>query len=84
MPAGTSNAAVKWGLPIVAIAIIVLLAIWLLKPQAETTEPRAQSTPSTEWTTAPEGPAVEVNLPETPMRNAPVEPTPTPSPMSDR
>ena len=28
--------------------------------------------PSSEWTTAPEG-GVEVNLPETPMRNVPIE-----------
>ena len=53
---------------------IVLGGIWLWVQSEQSAEPAPSSAsqPSSEWTTAPEG-GVKVNLPETPMTNAPVD-----------
>ena len=53
---------------------IVLGGLWLWIQSEQRVEPAPSSTskPSSEWTTTPEG-GVKVDLPETPMRNVPVE-----------
>jgi len=58
---------------VIAAALAALLAIVLLfyAPLRGPTPDEAPASPSTEWTTAPEGPAVQVDLPDTPMRNVP-------------
>lgn len=53
-----------FGLVLLAIAV----SFWFARPLGEpTTKPRAQST---EWAPEPEGEAVPVNLPTTPLKNS--------------
>lgn len=61
---------------IVLILLAIGASLWFAKPldvsrKAETSKPAAQST---EWALEPEGTAVPVTLPDTPLRNVPVEP----------
>jgi hypothetical protein len=65
----------RWLWPIAIALLTALLVILLFRPSAEApvTEPAPTQTPSTEWTTAPEGSAVDVRLPKTPMRNVPAD-----------
>ena len=58
---------------VIAAALAVLLAFVLLfyAPLRGPTPDEAPAQPSTEWTTAPEEPAVQVDLPDTPVRNVP-------------
>ncbi len=74
-PARETRPVGKW----LGIAILVLLVIggafWFARPAGEPAkvapaEPVAQST---EWTEEPEGPAVPVTLPTTPLMNVPIE-----------
>jgi hypothetical protein len=66
----------KWIWTIVLILLAIVATFWFARPlgepeQVETVEPVAQST---EWVPVPEGSAVPVTLPETPLRNVPAEP----------
>ena len=79
------SSASKWLWPLVVALLTALLVIWFFSPLGDVpvSEPAPERTPSSEWTTAPEGPAVEVKLPVTPVRRAPAEtssPSPTASP----
>ena len=58
---------------VIVVASVAILLIFRTYFYDEEAVPD-MSPPSTEWTTAPEG-GVEVNLPETPMRNVPIEGT---------
>ncbi len=60
---------------LVILAIILLLLLFYFAPFAETSpgEEQAPATPSTEWTTAPEEPGVEVDLPDSPITSVPAE-----------
>lgn len=58
----------------VLIALFVVTIVWFSNPLgtievSHRPEPVADPT---EWTVAPSGPAVEVSLPETPLKNKPV------------
>jgi hypothetical protein len=68
----------KW-LWMLALAVIVAAgAIWLYSMQERpSTRDRYADPPSAEWTTRPEG-GVEVDLPDTPMTNVPLEDSETP------
>ncbi len=62
------------------LALLVLIALFYFAP-FRTIEPGPAPSPqSSEWTTAPEGAAVKVELPKTPVTSVPLEPTPTSSP----
>ena len=64
----------NWFWPIVIALLGALAVIWLFAPIADSsTESAVKQTPSPEWTTAPEGPAVPVDLPDAPMRQVPAE-----------
>lgn len=57
------------------IALFVVTIVWFANPLGtiegdRTPEPVADPT---EWTVAPSAPAVEVRLPETPVKNKPVD-----------
>jgi|GEM_PF-3015506 len=55
------------------IVVATLAVLMILRVYFADREPNPEvSPPSTEWTTAPES-GVDVNLPETPMINVPVE-----------
>lgn len=56
------------------VLLVAALALTQLRPTEDASAP-AVAPPSTEWTTAPEG-GVEADLPDTPMRNVPAEPSP--------
>lgn len=58
-----------------ASVIVIIVFLAYVGMQQDDDEP---TVPSTEWTAAPEG-GVEVDLPETPMRNVPVEPESDPA-----
>lgn len=61
----------SWLWPIVIAALMALLVVWLFTPSAvaPVSEPAGANGPGDEWTTAPEGPAAPVALPDAPMRN---------------
>jgi len=60
---------IKVGVLVVAtVAVLMILRVYFADREPE---PEV-SPPSSEWTTAPER-GVDVNLPETPMHNVPVE-----------
>lgn len=62
-----------WLVIVTALVLLVAIVLLFYAPLRGPVPDEAPATPSTEWTTAPEGPAVPVDLPETPMRNAPRE-----------
>jgi hypothetical protein len=58
----------------VLIALFAVTIAWFVNPLATIEgdrKPEPVANP-TEWTVAPSGPAVEVRLPETPLKNRPV------------
>jgi hypothetical protein len=70
-PTSSTKSSSKWFWILTLFALLVLVVVWFADPlgkveDAPTQPPAAQST---EWAPAPEGPAVEVKLPETPVRN---------------
>ena len=71
----TANNAVRyWLWPIVIALLGALLVIWLFAPSDDPSqESRTNRAPNSEWTTAPEGPAVQVDLPEAPIRRVPAQ-----------
>jgi len=70
-----ASTAGNWLWPIVIVLLGVLLIIWLFVPIGySATEANPKQTPSSEWTTAPEEPAVPVDLPDAPIRRVPAEP----------
>jgi len=78
-----SSSPSKWFWPIVIVLLCALVVIWAFTPVTESPEPIPEQTPDPNWTTAPEGPAVPVQLPDTPVRVVPADkasPSPTPRP----
>lgn len=61
----------RWLWPIVIALVAALAIFWAYSPLAHgpSGEPAPERTTSAEGTPAPEGPAVEVTLSDTPMRN---------------
>jgi len=57
--------------------MLVVVIVWFMNPLGQTADAPApeEAGQSTEWAPAPEGPAVDVTLPQTPMTNTPVQPT---------
>ena len=57
--------------PIVIASFVALFLVWMFSPTVDGPAPRqaAENTLSSEWTTAPEGPAVSVALPQTQIEN---------------
>jgi hypothetical protein len=81
-----SSTASRWLWPIVIALLVAALVIWFFIRVADVSPPAPQPerTPSSEWTTAPKGSAVKVDLPDTPMTIVPDEDTsPTPSESSE-
>lgn len=75
-PVGTDKPAHKWIWTIVLILLAIGATFWFAKPLGEsekgaTTKPVAQST---EWAPVPEGSAVPLTLPQTPLKSVPAEP----------
>jgi hypothetical protein len=74
-PMRETKTARKWLWPVIATLFVIGALFWFAKPLGESqkvgiTKPAVQST---EWAEEPEGPAVPVTLPTTPMMNAPIE-----------
>ncbi|HEX9806659.1 MAG TPA: hypothetical protein VGA34_07175 [Alteraurantiacibacter sp.] len=62
---------------LVIIAIIVFVSLFLFAPFGDVVpkEKQAEKLPTSEWTTAPEGPKVQVDLPDHgPVTNTPADP----------
>jgi hypothetical protein len=74
-PVRETKSAGKW-LWLVALVVVVIGSLfWFAQPLGESegdeaAKPVAQST---EWAEEPEGPAVPVTLPTTPLKNVPIE-----------
>lgn len=64
----------KWIWLLVLAAVVAVAAFWMLgRPSGDATgESATQTVPSGDFTTRPEG-GVDVDLPDTPMTNAPRE-----------
>ena len=58
---------------LVVLAILLFVSLFYFAPFAENPPEEPAPPPSTEWTTRPEEPGVEVDLPDTPMTNVPAE-----------
>ena len=58
----------------VLVALFVVTIVWFANPLGTIEGSRRPETVAdrTEWTVAPSGPAVEVTLPETPLKSKPV------------
>lgn len=74
-PVRKTKTAGKWLWPVVMTLFVIAALFWFAKPLGEpekigSAKPVAQST---EWAEEPEGPAVPVTLPTTPLKNVPVE-----------
>jgi hypothetical protein len=77
-PQSRSNA--KWFWIITLLALFIVSIAWFVDPLGDvegTPKPEPVANP-TEWTEEPTAPGVEVNLPQTPMKNSPVEASPNP------
>jgi hypothetical protein len=72
---GRSKNTKKWAWILVLVLLAIGAAVWFARPlrDAAKEEPSRPAAQSTEWTPEPEGSAVPVNLPKTPMTNAPVD-----------
>jgi hypothetical protein len=73
-PVRKTRTASKWLWPVVVALFVIGALYWFAKPLGEpekvlTAKPVAQST---EWAEDPEGPAVPVTLPTTPLKNVPI------------
>lgn len=77
-PSSRSSSKWFWILTLLALlALFILAVVWFAKPlgKVEQTPPPETAAQSTEWAPAPNGPAVDVKLPETPMKNPVVNQT---------
>lgn len=76
----SSRSPSRWFWILTLIAMLVVVIVWFMNPLGEVERaPTVKETgQSTEWAPAPEGPAVDVTLPQTPMTNVPVRPTQAP------
>jgi hypothetical protein len=74
-PLGGSKTAKKWVRTLGLVLLAIGAAVWFARPLGEPTmvEPSRPAPQSTEWAPEPEGSAVPVTLPKTPMTNVPVE-----------
>jgi hypothetical protein len=71
----------KWFWIIILLALLFVVLVWFADPLDKvegTPQPEPTANP-TEWTLEPTEPAVEVNLPQTPMKNSPTEGAAKPS-----
>lgn len=70
-PTSSPKASSKLFWILTLLALLILTIVWFANPlgKVEQAPPPQAAAQSTEWAPAPEGPAVEVNLPETPMKN---------------
>ena len=67
----------QWYWMATLLAVLILVLIWFADPFAVSEVrpgPRPTANP-TDWTVEPTGPAAQVNLPTTPMRNSAAVPT---------
>jgi hypothetical protein len=58
----------------VVLVVVVIVAIFLVAKPLGYRQPAPPEPQSTEWANEPEGPAVPVTLPKTPMTNVPEKP----------
>jgi len=67
----------KWLWIVILLALLTLVIAWFANPLGKIAgSPKAEPSASpTEWTTAPPTPGVEVNLPQTPMKNSAPQPS---------
>ena len=79
-PEGKSSGKSLW--IVILILLLVLVIGWFSNPlgKVEEAPPAQPAAPSTDWAEEPETPGVDVNLPETPMTNAPPAPASEPAP----
>ncbi len=71
----------KWFWIITLLALFILVIAWFANPLGDvvvTSNPE-RAADSAESTTAPATPGVEVNLPQTPMKNTPASPSASPT-----
>jgi len=62
----------KWFWIVILVALLILSIAWFASPLGKiegSPKPEPTANP-TEWTPAPTTPAVEVNLPQTPLKNS--------------
>lgn len=66
-----SKSGAKWFWIVILLALLTLSIAWFASPLGKIVgSPKAEPTANpTEWTPAPTTPAVEVNLPQTPLKN---------------
>ena len=71
-PTPSSRSSSKWFWILTLLVLFILTIVWFANPlgKVEQTPPPETAAQSTEWAPAPAGPAVDVKLPETPMKNA--------------
>ena len=76
-PTPSSRSSSKWFWILALLALFILTIVWFANPlgKVEQAPPPETAAQSTEWAPAPDGPAVDVRLPETPMKNVVVDQT---------
>lgn len=79
-PPSSPKASSKWFWILILLALFIVVVVWFANPLGKVEQPPPAQTvkQSTEWAPEPEGPAVEVNLPETPLKNTVVDRTESP------
>ncbi|MGE0773755.1 MAG: hypothetical protein AB7G25_02080 [Sphingomonadaceae bacterium] len=70
-PTPSSRSSSKWFWILTLLALFILAIAWFANPlgKVEQAPPPETAAQSTEWAPAPDGPAVDVKLPETSMKN---------------
>lgn len=70
-PTSWTRTSSRWFWILTLLALFILVIVWFSDPlgKVEHAPPPETADQSIEWAPAPEGPAVDMNLPETPMKN---------------
>ena len=73
----STRSGAKWFWILTLLGLFILAIVWFSNPLGKVEDAPAPKTAaqSTEWAPAPEGPAVDVKLPETPTKNPVTQPT---------
>lgn len=80
-PGGETSTSSKWLWMSVIVLLFLVLLFWFLDPLGNADNAQPASTPVSGWTAAPEGRGVEVNLPESRLKQAPqASPAPATTP----
>jgi hypothetical protein len=74
-PSPPRKAGIQWIWVAVLLGLLILVIVWFSDPLGSIAgSPAADPTANpTEWTIEPTGPAVDVKLPETPLKNSPAK-----------